>query len=138
LAKAINDHPARRAAACGGPRGRRLAEPVLGVLLLLPALLLLALLTLYPVLYGVWISFFNKHSFFPQQTFVGLSNYAAIVSDPEFWVSVRRGAVYSLTTIMLQVALGMGAALLLMSAFPAETFCVRSCSSLMWYPRLSL
>ena len=78
------------------PASRRMPEPVLGVLLLLPAFLLLALLTLYPVLYGVWISFFNKHSFFPQQSFVGLSNYAAIVADPEFWASVRRGAVYSL------------------------------------------
>jgi ABC-type sugar transport system permease subunit len=29
----------------------------------------------YPVLYGVWISFFNKHSFFPQQTFIGFDNY---------------------------------------------------------------
>jgi multiple sugar transport system permease protein len=102
------------------PASRRVPEPVLGVLLLLPALLLLALLTLYPVLYGVWISFFNKHSFFPQQTFVGLSNYAAIVADPEFWASVRRGAVYSLTTIVLQVALGMGAALLLNERFPGR------------------
>jgi multiple sugar transport system permease protein len=102
------------------PAGRRVPEPVLGVLLLLPALLLLALLTLYPVLYGVWISFFNKHSFFPQQTFVGLSNYAAIVADPEFWASVRRGAVYSLTTIVLQVVLGMGAALLLNERFPGR------------------
>jgi multiple sugar transport system permease protein len=102
------------------PASRRLPEPVLGVLLLLPALLLLASLTLYPVLYGVWISFFNKHSFFPQQTFVGLSNYAAIVADPEFWASVRRGAVYSLTTIVLQVALGMGAALLLNERFPGR------------------
>jgi multiple sugar transport system permease protein len=102
------------------PASRRVPEPVLGVLLLLPALLLLASLTLYPVLYGVWISFFNKHSFFPQQTFVGLSNYAAIVADPEFWASVRRGAVYSLTTIVLQVALGMGAALLLNERFPGR------------------
>jgi multiple sugar transport system permease protein len=102
------------------PASCRVPEPVLGVLLLLPALLLLASLTLYPVLYGVWISFFNKHSFFPQQTFVGLSNYAAIVADPEFWASVRRGAVYSLTTIVLQVALGMGAALLLNERFPGR------------------
>jgi multiple sugar transport system permease protein len=97
-----------------------LPEPLLGVLLLLPAVLLLALLTLYPVLYGVWISFFNKHSFFPQQSFVGLGNYAAILTDPEFWASVRRGAVYSLTTIVLQVALGIGVAVLLNERFPGS------------------
>jgi multiple sugar transport system permease protein len=96
----------------------RLPEPVTGVLLLLPALLLLLLLTLYPVLYGAWISLFNKHSFFPEQSFVGVANYAAILSDVEFWASVRRGAVYSLTTIALQIVLGVGAAVLLNERFP--------------------
>ena len=53
----------------------RLPEAAVGMLLMLPAILLLLLLTLYPLLYGIWISFFNKHSFFPQQTFIGLDNY---------------------------------------------------------------
>jgi multiple sugar transport system permease protein len=103
-----------------GAGGRTMPEPVLGALLLVPAFLLLALLTVYPVFYGVWISFFNKHSFFPQQSFVGLSNYAAIVADPEFWASVRRGAVYSLATIVLQIALGVGTAILLNERFPGR------------------
>jgi multiple sugar transport system permease protein len=102
------------------PVPRRLPEPVVGILLVLPALILLLLLTLYPVLYGVWISFFNKHSFFPEQSFVALSNYAAILRDPEFWASVRRGTVYSVTTIVLQIALGIGAAVLLNERFPGR------------------
>jgi multiple sugar transport system permease protein len=88
-----------------------------GVLLVLPALALLCALTLYPVAYGVWISFFNKHSFFPEQNFVGLANYAAVFADEEFWRSLRLGLVYSLSTIALQLALGVGAALLLNEAF---------------------
>jgi multiple sugar transport system permease protein len=86
-------------------------------LLVLPALALLCALTLYPVAYGVWISFFNKHSFFPEQSFVGLANYAAVFADEEFWRSLRLGLVYSLSTIALQLALGVGAALLLNEAF---------------------
>ncbi len=31
---------------------------------------------LYPVLYGVWLGFYNKHSFFPEQSWVGFGNYA--------------------------------------------------------------
>jgi multiple sugar transport system permease protein len=99
---------------------RRLPETVVGILLVLPALVLLLLLTLYPVLYGVWISFFNKHSFFPEQSFVGFGNYAAILRDPEFWASVQRGSVYSVTTIVLQIALGIGAAVLLNERFPGR------------------
>jgi multiple sugar transport system permease protein len=92
-----------------------------GVLLVLPALALLCALTLYPVAYGVWISFFNKHSFFPEQSFVGLANYAAVFADEEFWRSLRLGLVYSLSTIALQLALGVGAALLLNEAFTGRS-----------------
>ncbi len=91
-----------------------------GVLLVLPALLLLGALTLYPVAYGVWISFFNKHSFFPEQDFIGLANYAAIFGDEQFWRSLELGAIYSLVTIALQLVLGVGAALLLNEAFPGR------------------
>ncbi len=91
-----------------------------GWLLVLPALALLAALTLYPVAYGIWISFFNKHSFFPEQSFVGLGNYAAVFADEEFWRSVKLGLIYSASTIALQLALGLGAALLLNETFPAR------------------
>jgi multiple sugar transport system permease protein len=98
----------------------RLPEAVTGWLLMLPALTLLVLLTVYPVLYGLWISFFNKHSFFPQQTFVGLSNYAYLLQDAEFWASVGRGTVYSVSSIVLQIVLGMAAAVLLNEMFPGR------------------
>jgi len=87
------------------------------LLLVLPALLLLGLLTVYPVAYGIWISFFSKHSFFPEQSFIGLANYAAVFADEEFWRSLWLGLVYSLSTIALQLVLGVGAALLLNEAF---------------------
>lgn len=88
-----------------------------GLALVLPALLLLGVLTVYPVAYGIWISFFSKHSFFPEQNFVGLANYAAVFADEEFWRSLWLGLVYSLSTITLQLVLGVGAALLLNEAF---------------------
>jgi multiple sugar transport system permease protein len=98
----------------------RLPESVVGILLMVPAVTLLLLLTLYPVLYGVWISFFNKHSFFPEQTFVGFGNYLFLFSDPEFWAAVWRGAVYSISSIVLQIVLGVAAAVLLNEVFPGR------------------
>jgi len=98
----------------------RLPESVVGILLMVPAVTLLLLLTLYPVLYGVWISFFNKHSFFPEQTFVGFGNYLFLLNDPEFWAAVSRGAVYSISAIVLQIVLGVAAAVLLNEVFPGR------------------
>jgi multiple sugar transport system permease protein len=93
-----------------------------GWLLVLPALALLCALSMYPMAYGIWLSFFNKHSFFPEQTFIGLANYAAVFADEEFWRSVRLGLIYSITTIVLQLALGVGAALLLNEVFAGRAF----------------
>lgn len=99
---------------------RRRSTGGTGALLVLPALLLLGALTLYPVVYGIWISFFSKHSFFPEQEFIGLANYLAVFADEEFWRSLRLGLIYSLSTIALQLALGVSAALLLHEAFPGR------------------
>ena len=91
-----------------------------GFLLVLPALALLAALSVYPVLFGAWLSLFDKHSIFPCERFIGLANYLAVFADEEFWRSVRLCTVYALTTIVLQLALGVGAALLLHQAFPGR------------------
>jgi len=88
-----------------------------GFLLVVPALLLLLALTLYPVGYGFWLSLHAKHSLFPAQSFVGISNYLYLLEDPEFWDSFRIGIIYSVTTIALQVVLGVAAALLLNEYF---------------------
>jgi multiple sugar transport system permease protein len=99
----------------------RLSEQASGVVLVLPAVLLLLALTVYPVVYGAWISAFNKHSFFPEQTFVGLRNYAFVLTDPQFWESVRLGSIYAVSSIVLQIGLGLVAALVVNQAFPGRS-----------------
>jgi multiple sugar transport system permease protein len=100
---------------------RHLSQASLGVLGVLPALLLIAALILYPVAYAIWLSLFEKHSFFPAQRWVGLGNYAAIARDAEFWDSVRRAVVYASTTTALQLVFGVVAALVLHESFRGRT-----------------
>lgn len=99
-----------------GPKVK-LSPAKIGVILILPSVLLICGLLLYPVTYGIWLSFFKKHSFFPEQRFVGLANYAYLLHDPDFWTSLWHGTVYSVSTISLQIILGIVAALLLNEAF---------------------
>ena len=89
----------------------------MGWLLLAPSLLLIAGLVLYPILYNVWLSLFDKHAFLPAQAFVGLRHYQYFATDEEFWSSVRYGLVYAGATMVLQLGLGIMAALLLNEAF---------------------
>jgi multiple sugar transport system permease protein len=88
-----------------------------GWLLLAPSLALLGGLVLFPIVYNAWLSLFDKHAFLPVQSFVGLKHYVYFAHDEEFWNSFRHGLVYAGATLVLQLAVGIPAALLLNEGF---------------------
>jgi multiple sugar transport system permease protein len=90
---------------------------LVGWLLLAPSLVLLGGLVVFPVLYNIWLSLFDKHAFMPVQAFVGLKHYRYFASDPEFWTSFYYGSVYAGVTMVLQLGVGVPAALLLNEGF---------------------
>jgi multiple sugar transport system permease protein len=90
---------------------------LVGWLLLAPSLVLLGGLVVFPVLYNIWLSLFDKHAFMPVQAFVGLKHYRYFASDPEFWSSFYYGSVYAGVTMILQLGVGVPAALLLNEGF---------------------
>jgi multiple sugar transport system permease protein len=53
----------------------------------------------------------------PVQAFVGLKHYRYFASDPEFWTSFYYGSVYAGVTMVLQLGVGVPAALLLNEGF---------------------
>ena len=90
---------------------------LVGWLLLAPSLALLGGLVVFPVLYNIWLSLFDKHAFMPVQSFVGLRHYRYFATDPEFWASFYYGSVYAGVTMVLQLGVGVPSALLLNEAF---------------------
>jgi multiple sugar transport system permease protein len=100
----------------------KLSTQKTGIILISPSIILICSLLVYPVLYGVWLSLFKKHSFFPEQRFVGLANYFYLFKNSEFWMSVWYGTVYSVSTIVLQIVVGIIAALIVNEAFKGRNF----------------
>ena len=100
-----------------------------GWLLLSPSLILIVGLILYPIGYNLWLSLFDKHAFMPVQKFVGLQHYRYFATDPEFWNAFYYGSVYAAVTMVLQLLLGVAAALLLNEAFRGAPSSGASCSS---------
>lgn len=98
-------------------RARVRRDTWLGIALVMPALAVMVSFVLFPVLYNLWLGFFQKHAMFPGQKWVGLANYGHLLTDPIFWNSVWLGLVYSGTAIFFQVVLGVAAALLLYTKF---------------------
>ena len=83
--------------------------------LLVPALGVLLLTTTAPLVYLAWNSLHRINLGMPWLSgFAGLENYAAMGSDPRFWNSLVLTAVYTASTVALQVLLGLALALLVL------------------------
>src|SRR6266700_2483223 len=90
---------------------------MLPYLLLLPSILMIVLIELYPFLTGLLYSFQNGSLLAPG-TFIGLQNYLDTFTDPEFLHSVAFSAVFALFSVAGSYLLGLGLALLLVQSFP--------------------
>ncbi len=106
-------------------------ESRLGPLLLVPALALLTVLTLYPFVLGIWFSVSDKTIGGVSEQFVGLQNFRNLLGDTIFQRTVWNTLVYSVTTVALKGIGGMALALLLNQYFPLRRF-VRAALLLPW------
>jgi multiple sugar transport system permease protein len=104
-----------------GRRLRRVGAPYLYVL---PALLLLAAVELYPIAYNVRNSLteLNVQTFLSgQDDWIGLRNYERVFSDPEFRHAVGVSVLFTAASIAFQFSLGLALALFFLRSFPGST-----------------
>ncbi len=88
-----------------------------GWLYLLPALILLAIFGFYPIIRLIINSFFEWDGILEVQKWVGISNYADLLRDSEFWESVGNSFIFLLGTVPIGIAISLGLALLLRKNF---------------------
>ena len=82
-----------------------------GMLLLAPTILALGALTVYPGVWVLWLSLQHRIPIFDVSRFAGLDNYAFLAVDPRFSNAARTTAVFTVTSVALEVVLGVTAAL---------------------------
>jgi multiple sugar transport system permease protein len=83
--------------------------------LFLPALVVLVVTTTAPLVYLAWTSLMRIDLSMPWLSgFAGAGNYAKMGSDPRFWSSLGLTFVYTASTVVLQVAIGLALALLVL------------------------
>lgn len=101
---------------------KRQQTNLLGYLLLLPAVIVFLLLSVIPIMYGIWLSFHSGFGFLGLE-FVGFENYRNLLfDDPNFWRTVWIGFVYAMYSVVLQTVLGVAIALLLNESFRFQNF----------------
>jgi multiple sugar transport system permease protein len=75
-------------------------------------LLLIALVSAYPIAYAINVSLYET-SFLDTVRFVGLENYVKLLQDGAIWESLRTSVLYTLGASALSLPLGLAFALLL-------------------------
>jgi multiple sugar transport system permease protein len=83
----------------------------------LPAVLALSLVTIYPVLTVLYLSLHRKLLLFDITEFTGLDNYRFLLADDRFWNALGNTVYFTATSVSLELLLGLGIALLLNRTF---------------------
>jgi multiple sugar transport system permease protein len=109
--------PARR-------RSRGIPERRLAKLMVTPSLALIALVALYPVIYGVWVSM-HQYSLITAglsrwASPAGLGNYKDALTDPDFWSAVRVTLIFTVASVILETIIGLAMALVMKEAFRGQ------------------
>jgi ABC-type sugar transport system permease subunit len=117
-----------------GSLGRRGPVPVgharetgdrrLGYLLVAPVIILLLAITAYPLIYNVWNSFhFDNLSYgnLPHN-FVGWANFTEVFESPQWVAALERTLVYTVVSIVFDMVVGLGLALMMHRPFRGRGF----------------
>jgi multiple sugar transport system permease protein len=92
----------------GKPESERSrAENKLGRNLVLPAIIVMLLVTAFPMLRALYLSLFSYSLTAPEdREFVGLSNYVTALSDPLFWRDTGVTVLYMVVTVAVELVIG--------------------------------
>lgn len=80
---------------------------------MLPALILSALFTFYPIVMSWYYSLFQWSGFTADKTFIGMGNYLEVVGDKYFWDAFVRSFLFMLVSMPVKLTLALLIAIVL-------------------------
>jgi multiple sugar transport system permease protein len=95
----------------------------IGGLLVTPALMLLFLMNIFPLLWSLGLSFFAYRANRARApSWVGLDNYAKVLTDPDVWDRLHNTVIMMIMTVSTQMVAGFLLALLFSKEFPLRRY----------------
>ena len=85
--------------------------------LVLPTILVVIGVSIYPVAYAVWTSFHNMNPAMGLNVWVGLENYRTVFAQQEFRTAIGVTFRFAIAVVLLTLLLGLGMALVLNERF---------------------
>ncbi|MFL9896219.1 sugar ABC transporter permease [Paraburkholderia sp. RL17-383-BIF-A] len=101
-----------------------LSDRAIAWIFILPTVLLLLAINIFPLLWALRLSFTNFKSNMPSvpARFVGIGNYIDILNDEDIWYAMQVTARFVFWSVGLEVLLGFGLALLINRQFRGHSF----------------
>lgn len=97
-------------------RRKEMTETTLGRVFVSPAILLMALVALFPVIYAFVISL-QAYTGRLNEGFAGIDNYVTALTDERFWTSLQFTLIFTVSSVAAEFIIGLGFALLMNQAF---------------------
>lgn len=88
--------------------------------LFVPTLVPVIILSVWPLLQGLYMGFTSDELGAAGRSFVGLANFQQMLGDTQFWSSFRIGGVWAVVVTAGVMVLGLGLALLLNAGLPFQ------------------
>jgi multiple sugar transport system permease protein len=97
-----------------GVSDRARAEQRLGWVLCGPAVMLMVLVTVYPLARAVYLSLFSYRLTDPEgRQFLGLQNYVTVLTDALWWEDVRTTVLITVITVAVELLIGLAFAIVM-------------------------
>jgi multiple sugar transport system permease protein len=117
------DSMAVRTAAPIARRIRGLSDRSIAWLFILPTMALLLAINIFPLIWAIRLSFTGFMANLPAQArYIGIDNYVDILTDEDLWANFQITAHFVFWTIVLQILIGLGLALLINQKFRGHSF----------------
>jgi multiple sugar transport system permease protein len=93
---------------------RAIAENRLGQRLVAPAVILMLLVTAYPMLQAIYLSLFRYRLTTPDDKgFIGIDNYTTILGDSLFWKDTLNTVIIMVVTVAVELVIGFAFAMVM-------------------------
>ena len=97
---AVNPAPARKTSSMQRFMRRR---STIALAMCLPLIVVIVGLVIYPAFYSIYLSMLNK----AQTSFIGVGNFAFLLSRDVFWMVASQSAIFALSAVFFKALIGL-------------------------------